>query len=81
MQVMLYSGGTLVVMAVPCCGGATSMIWWVVAAVLMTTRAQHVSGLRATLCIAGVPAAIGATCVGIYIAAIALAVAGPLSNF
>lgn len=81
MQVMLYSGGTLVVMAVPCCGGATSMIWWVVAAVLMTTRAQHVSGLRATLCIAGVPAVIGATCVGIYIAAIALAVAGPLSNF
>lgn len=66
MQVMLYSGGTLVVMAVPCCGGVASTIWWVVAAVLMTTRAQHVSGLRATLCIAMVPVAMGLTCCGIF---------------
>ncbi|MBX3374431.1 MAG: YIP1 family protein [Phycisphaeraceae bacterium] len=57
-QCIAYTGGAGVVMAVPCIGCQYFWAWWVVVACIAVALSHPVGGFRATLAVAGPPAAI-----------------------
>jgi hypothetical protein len=63
---LCYASGSYVSAVVPCIG-SLGVIWWIVSGVLMVRVAQRVNGFRATLAVAGPPAAAFALFMAAYL--------------
>jgi len=72
-QAITFTGGTLVVLAVPCFGFYFGWIWWVVSAAIGVREAQRVSGARAAFAVLTPPFLVIGAVVALYLWLIASA--------
>lgn len=72
-QAITFTGGTLVVLAVPCFGFYFGWIWWVVSAAVGVREAQRVSGARAAFAVLTPPLLVIGSVVALYVWLFAMA--------